>query len=1087
MLHLLLSKDWIAARNEILSRIAADVSEEKGNRILMVPELISHDMERRLCKTAGNTASRFAEVLSFPRLATHVADRAGNKALQCLDNGGRIVAMAAATRQLHSRLKAYAAVETKPEFLKELVDAVDEFKRCCITPQDLMAAGKQTEGTLAQKLEELSLILESYDALCAQGRRDPRDQMTWCLQQLEEDSFACEHVFYIDGFPDFTRQHLAILEHFIRESASVTVSLNCDRVDTDAAAFEKAADTAGQLIRCAKNAGVAVEIVTLDGRSDGLSKLCDCLFQGKLPLQEHLEGQVLAVCGDSLQAEVEAAADRVMELVRSGCRFRDISIVCSDLSIYQSAVNLTFRRYGIPVYQSGTEGILQKTVIATVLSAMEAALGGFEQAAVLRYLKSMLSPIDADTCDLLENYVITWGIRGNGFFKPWQWHPDGFGKEWSDHSRSVLEQLTQARALALEPLYGLYQDFKNAKNLCGQVRSLYDFLQRISLEEHMKLLAGEMEDLGRLRDAQILNQLWGILLSALEQMYDTLGQTVWEPEIFVRLLTLLLGQYDVGTIPPVLDAVTMGSVSAMRCQEEKHLLVLGAVEGALPGYGGSKGLLTDQERVALRQLGVPLTGGAMEGLQAEFAEIYGVFCGATQSVCVSYPGGEASYLYRRIKDALGGERRVTRSAGSACNDLRQAGALLAKWQKKDLAKELGAQQWYTDTERRIGYTIGNISPGHITGLYGNQLNLSASQINQYAQCRLSYFLQYGLRAKERKEYTIDAAEFGTYVHDVLEHTAKQVMAQGGFEAVSLEETLELAKGYSRKYAEERFAQVDSQRVNYLFQRNWQELQKVLEELWSELKDSQFRPTAFELNFSDTDGDMPAISIDHAAIPTFLRGKVDRVDIWKKGDLHYFRVVDYKTGKKSFDYCDVYNGVGLQMLLYLFALQKNGQEIIGGQPVAAGVQYFTAGSPIVSVDGRITREQAEQEHRKHWTRSGLLLNDSQVIDAMNPGEKMYRLSCKLSKDGELTGNLANKTQFELLNQYVFSLLRNMVGEIASGMVEPNPYTRGSSHDACRFCPYGSICHKKDIPGRREYKTIKAEEFWEGMERQVNRNG
>ena len=126
MLHLLLSTDWTAERKEILRRIAADVDAKQGGRILIVPELISHDTERRLCETAGDTASRFAEVLSFTRLARRVADSVGCAAPACMDNGGRMVAMAAAARQLHSRLKAYAAVETKPEFLTELVDAVDE-------------------------------------------------------------------------------------------------------------------------------------------------------------------------------------------------------------------------------------------------------------------------------------------------------------------------------------------------------------------------------------------------------------------------------------------------------------------------------------------------------------------------------------------------------------------------------------------------------------------------------------------------------------------------------------------------------------------------------------------------------------------------------------------------------------------------------------------------------------------------------------------------------------------------------------------------------------------------------------------------
>ena len=100
MLRLLLSRDWIAGRDEILSRVSRDVHQKQGGRILMVPELISHDTERRLCARAGDTASRYAEVLSFTRLAHRVADSAGSAARECLDEGGRVVAMAAAARQL---------------------------------------------------------------------------------------------------------------------------------------------------------------------------------------------------------------------------------------------------------------------------------------------------------------------------------------------------------------------------------------------------------------------------------------------------------------------------------------------------------------------------------------------------------------------------------------------------------------------------------------------------------------------------------------------------------------------------------------------------------------------------------------------------------------------------------------------------------------------------------------------------------------------------------------------------------------------------------------------------------------------------
>ena len=267
MLELILGKDWTANRNEILHRISEDVKNREGGRILMVPELISHDMERRLSGAAGDTASRYAEVVSFTRLARRVADSVPCALEPCLDNGGRVVAMAAAARQLHSKLKAYAAVETKSEFLSELLDAVDEFKRCCITPADLKAAAKQTEGSLSQKLEELSLLMEAYDALCSRGKRDPRDQMTWLLECLQDCDYGENRVFYIDGFPDFTRQHLAILEHLIKVSPKVVVSLNCDEVDSKLLAFEKAGErmmektTSPMVVFIIAAAGIVVLII----------------------------------------------------------------------------------------------------------------------------------------------------------------------------------------------------------------------------------------------------------------------------------------------------------------------------------------------------------------------------------------------------------------------------------------------------------------------------------------------------------------------------------------------------------------------------------------------------------------------------------------------------------------------------------------------------------------------------------------------------------------------------------------------------------------------------------------------------------
>lgn len=176
-----------------------------------------------------------------------------------------------------------------------------------------------------------------------------------------------------------------------------------------------------------------------------------------------------------------------------------------------------------------------------------------------------------------------------------------------------------------------------------------------------------------------------------------------------------------------------------------------------------------------------------------------------------------------------------------------------------------------------------------------------------------------------------------------------------------------------------------------------------------------------------------------------------------------------------------------MLLYLFALEQEGQALLGDSPVPAGVQYFPARVPLVSADGLLTDDEATAARQKLWRRSGLLLAEEAVLGAMEPGEKPVRLPYTRKKDGSISGDLADGGQMQLLKAYVFGLLGKMVDEIASGCVSPNPYTRGSSHNACTFCPYSSVCHMENVTERRNYKAMSTQRFWEEVEKEVKGRG
>ena len=150
---------------------------------------------------------------------------------------------------------------------------------------------------------------------------------------------------------------------------------------------------------------------------------------------------------------------------------------------------------------------------------------------------------------------------------------------------------------------------------------------------------------------------------------------------------------------------------------------------------------------------------------------------------------------------------------------------------------------------------------------------------------------------------------------------------------------------------------------------------------------------------------------------------------------------------------------------------------------AGVQYFPARASLVSIDGVLSAEEIEKKRDAEWVRKGLVLNDKDVVRAMENADRPKRLSVSVTKDGRLTGDVADRDQFKLLKSYVYKQVGKMVDDIASGIVSPNPYTRGSEHSACAYCPYSAVCHMPQVEDVRNYKTMKSDAFWQRIEKEV----
>ena len=116
------------------------------------------------------------------------------------------------------------------------------------------------------------------------------------------------------------------------------------------------------------------------------------------------------------------------------------------------------------------------------------------------------------------------------------------------------------------------------------------------------------------------------------------------------------------------------------------------------------------------------------------------------------------------------------------------------------------------------------------------------------------------------------------------------------------------------------------------------------------------------------------------------------------------------------------------------------------------------------------EEIEKERHKRLLRSGLILNDAAVIEAMEHGEAPARIPVKFKK-GEVSGSLASAAQLGKLAEHVEKTLREMGKEVKAGSIKANPL-RSPAEDPCAYCDF-----REEVDEARIKAKIPDNEFWQ----------
>ncbi len=490
-------------------------------------------------------------------------------------------------------------------------------------------------------------------------------------------------------------------------------------------------------------------------------------------------------------------------------------------------------------------------------------------------------------------------------------------------------------------------------------------------------------------------------------------------------------------IPQGLDEVTVARLDQNSLQNIKAIYILGVTEGQMPRSSNEKGLFSDAERYYLGKAGLEIHAGQIENSLAEKFLLYRGFTESREYLCLSYP----------LADSEGGTIRKA----SLIENLQK---LIPKINTESVSVDIlgsNADVLFMVDDKKI-------SPDSAVKLfarYKNTVSSSVSRIEQFMGCPFKHFAQYGLRLEERRIRKFRSLDLGNLLHSTMKKFGERMKEEKRLWA-------EVDKKEIPAIVDEIFDELIPNFLNkILLSSNTYKYQKErirklairsLQRLIELDAESHFHPEKFEVSFGLSDGEKPLIFNLDNGTNLNLSGRIDRIDYSEDGK--YFMIIDYKTGDQYINLVDVYYGLNLQLLTYLYVVN-------GWLPerLPAAMLYCILKYPPKSSADKLNDEEAQRMIEDSLKLPGWVLADPKVIkdidQSLNFIKVMINKDGNISKASERFGHVKTDKEFDLLLKHVEKTLIAAGNRITGGDIAIKPY-KNKTKTACDYCPYDSVC-------------------------------
>ena len=1070
-------------QNEKLRRCALDMKERLlsgGSVIAVVPDQFSFDFDKALYQELGAKDFNRVTVLSFRRLSESLIERFGTREGTLISQNERKVIIWLALRRVRAEkcLRFLEKAAEKPAFCEDMSRLADRLRRAGISPSDLESASEKLSGALKDKLFDISKIYGAYlELLKERSLRDESSIITEGARIASESGFFSGSDVFVERFDSFSPDELLMLRAAVKDSRTVTVNLGVPFSSKRSAVspYLHCEATQRQLTELAASLNVPLKYLDCDlPRTENavLSGVGECLFA---PIKSSVknDGSISIVRAENMYEEAEYVAAQIRRLVtREGFSFNDIAVITHDIESYSGVLEAAFERFGITAFIDRPQPAAGMSLVLFALDALEAAATRSPDTdKILKYLRSPFSPLSQEEVSLLWDYCVKWNVDGE------MWKSDFTGAD------DALETVNSARKKAITPLLKLHDAAKSAT--AKEVAEAFcEFLRETELAERAyKVIEDCAEDGLKLETARLFKQLWNAVMSAVSEVYLAAGEEKITLRAFADLLRLMLMQTTVASPPQKLDSVTVADVERSIIREPRAAFVVGLADGAFPADVRKSGLFSGRDLAELEAVGVCFDITPEAGLNAERFDCYKALTAPSERLYLSWSGTDLrgkelrpSRFIRRITQFCGAEVKSALSLGTALYSSTPAAAYYAcavsrnctPSEKAAIYGALSEIPEYREKLRRLGGISDSrhsLAPEISQKLFAaKDINVTASRIDVYNRCPFEYFCKYGLKIEPVKPMAVDPANRGTVMHflfqSVLEYYGESFSEATDEELAALVDRL--LKEFSDRGLGGDFGKTAKFRADYA--RLGGAALEILFNMREEFKVSKFRPARFEYDLNREDGGSVLTVPIGRGVSVKIRGVVDRVDTYVSPEgKRYIRVVDYKTGSKKFCLEDIYNGINLQLLLYMLALTE-GSDADFKDCIPSGILYMRAGfleckdnfDPLSEDSKSRLKRTAEQ-----LKRNGLIVGIDEAIEAMDSTFGGQFVPVKKKSNGDYTSNseLISPESFKLLEDFAKRKVEEFGRCLIDGRIDAVPAGDSPDELECSWCEYFSVCNRK----------------------------